>query len=102
MPMNLFGGPVMIARLCFSDGIPRSSLGVALIVGSILNLINQGDALLGLHPFNPIKAGLTYMVPFCVATYGAVSYRLATRRLREAVPMTEAPAPPTSTPEAKE
>lgn len=99
--MNLFGGAVMIARLCFSDGIPRRSLGVALIVGSILNLINQGDALLGLHPFNPIKAGLTYMVPFCVATYGAVSYRLATRRLRDAPPTIEAQASRTLPPEAK-
>ena len=88
-------------RLCFSDGIPRLSLGVALIVGSTLNLINQGDALLGPQPFNPIKAGLTYMVPFCVATYGAVSYRLATRRLQKAAASPEAHASPTSGPETK-
>ena len=29
-----------------SDGVPRRSLWVALVVGTILNLINQGDALL--------------------------------------------------------
>jgi hypothetical protein len=31
---------------CVSGGVPRRSFGVALIVGTILNLINQGDALL--------------------------------------------------------
>jgi hypothetical protein len=101
MPMKLFAGLAMIVRLCFSDGIPRRSLGVALIVGSILNLINQGDALLGLHPFNPIKAGLTYLVPFCVATYGAVSYRLATRRLQKAAAPPDAHASATSSPETR-
>src|ERR1700720_116480 len=30
---------------CISDGVPKRSLIVALIVGTILNLINQGDAL---------------------------------------------------------
>jgi len=35
-----------ICRCCVSDGVPRRSFIVALIVGAILNLINQGDALL--------------------------------------------------------
>lgn len=30
-----------------ADGIPRCSLNVALVVGSILNTINQGEAMLG-------------------------------------------------------
>ena len=30
---------------CISDGVPKRSLVVALVVGTILNLINQGDAL---------------------------------------------------------
>lgn len=32
-------------ELARSDGIPRRSLKVALVVGTILNLINQGDSL---------------------------------------------------------
>jgi hypothetical protein len=61
---------------CFSDGVPKRSLVVALIVGTILNLINQGDALLaGARP-NILKLVLTFAVPYAVATYGAVSYRL--------------------------
>ena len=49
----------------------RRALWVAAIVGSILNLINQGDALVYGGDLNFAKMMLTYMVPFCVATYGA-------------------------------
>jgi hypothetical protein len=50
-------------------------LGVALIVGTILNLINQGDALFAGGPLDLPKLLLNYVVPYCVSTYGAVSYR---------------------------
>ena len=45
------------------------SFFVALVVGTILNLINQGDALFGDAHLNIIKVILTYAVPYCVATY---------------------------------
>jgi hypothetical protein len=61
---------------CISDGVPKRSLVVALIVGSILNLINQGDALVAGARLNVLKLILTFAVPYAVATYGAVSYRL--------------------------
>jgi hypothetical protein len=63
-----------------SDGVTRRSFIVALIVGTILNLINQGDALFGGGRFNVTKAILTFAVPYCVATYGAVSYRISAAR----------------------
>ena len=66
-----------ICRWCVSDGVPRRSFIVALIVGAILNLINQGDALFGSGQLNFIKLILTFAVPYCVATYGAVSFRLS-------------------------
>lgn len=59
-----------------SDGIPSRALSVAIVVGTILNLINQGDALFQGGSLDPIKAFLTYLVPYCVSTYGAVTYRL--------------------------
>jgi hypothetical protein len=65
-----------IWRCCISDGVPKRSLIVALIVGTILNLINQGDVLFGGGRFNVWKLILTFAVPYAVATYGAVSYRL--------------------------
>lgn len=69
-----------ICSCCIADGIPRRSFVVALIVGTILNLINQGDALVSGGHINVAKILLTYAVPYCVATYGAVSFRLATMR----------------------
>jgi hypothetical protein len=66
-----------ICLYCVSDGVPRRSFVVALIVGAILNVINQGDALFGEGHLNPIKIILTFAVPYCVATYGAVSYRMS-------------------------
>lgn len=60
-----------------SDGVPRRSLVVALVVGTILNLINQGDALASFSGVNWLKVALTYCVPYAVCTYGAVSSRVA-------------------------
>jgi len=69
-----------IWRYCFSDGVPRRSAQIALIVGTLLNLINQGDAFLGHGHVSIVKLVLTFAVPYCVATYGAVSYRLTRER----------------------
>ena len=66
-----------ICLYCVSDGVPRRSLIVALIVGTTLNLINQGDAIFGGAHLNLTKIILTFVVPYCVATYGAVSFRIS-------------------------
>ena len=52
------------------------SLRIALVVGTILNVINQGDAILGAASINWFKIALTYCVPYAVCTYGAVSAQL--------------------------
>ena len=49
------------------------SLTVAAVVGTVLNLINQGDALLTGAEIDWLKIVLTYCVPFLVASYGAYS-----------------------------
>jgi hypothetical protein len=64
-------------RYSLSDGIPFRSACVALVVGTVLNLINQGDAIFGATSVNWTKIMLTYVVPYVVSTYGAVSYRLS-------------------------
>jgi hypothetical protein len=66
-------------RYAVSNGIPRRSLYVAVIVGTILNLINQGDAIWGAEPVNWLKVILTYFVPYAVCTYGAVSVQARIR-----------------------
>lgn len=76
-----------------SDGTPRRAFWVALTVGSVLNLINQGDALLGGFSINWWKLILTYLVPYAVSTYGAVSYRMGVaRNTRGTCPSSETPA----------
>jgi hypothetical protein len=47
------------------------SIAVALIVGSILNAINQGSEIVRGHPLIVWKLLLTYFVPFAVASYGS-------------------------------
>ena len=80
-------------RCAISDGVPGRSLIVALIVGSVLNLINQGDALLFGGSIDWTKIALTFAVPYCVSTYGAVSYHLkvAHRRPGTGAPRGERP-----------
>lgn len=50
------------------------SLGISLVIGSVLLAINQGDILLAGHwpPALAWKVPLTYLVPFAVATWGAL------------------------------
>ncbi len=74
-----------------SDGVPRRSFYVALVVGTILNLINQGDAILGAGSVDWLKIILTYFVPYAVCTYGAVS---AQTRQVEVKPGTTETTPP--------
>ena len=53
----------------------RRSAIVAVVVGTILTLLNQGDGLLAGNWNNALywKIPLTYCVPFLVATYGALT-----------------------------
>lgn len=68
----------LVWRLACSGGVPIRSLKVALVVGTALNLINQGDALFGSAPLNWFKLMLTFAMPYVVSTYGAVATRLDT------------------------
>ncbi len=65
-----------LAAIVFERGIVRRSLIIGLIVGTVLNLINQGDALFAGATLVAWKIALTYCVPYCVSTYGAVTARL--------------------------
>jgi hypothetical protein len=82
-PAPALSRPPLIA-IIFEGGIVRRSLIVAAIVGIILNLIAQGDFLVEGLPLNWVKICLTFCVPYCVATYGAVTARLETYRNQEA------------------
>ena len=73
-------------QCCIAPGVPRRSFIAALVVGTLLNLINQGDTLFAGRAPDWTKLVLTYIVPYCVATYGAVAFRLEAMRRERAVP----------------
>ena len=54
------------------------AIKIALIVGIILNLINQGDYIFSFEfeKINPFKAILTFFVPFFVSMYTAVTMKM--------------------------
>jgi hypothetical protein len=64
---------------CWRHVIPHPavwhrSVGAALVIGTILTIINQGNLILQ-HGFTGetlLKMGLTYCVPFCTSTFGAL------------------------------
>ena len=65
-------------------GTIATSAKVALLVGSILAMINYGDRILlhgDMRALDWFKLAVTYCVPYCVATYGAARY--ATRHARD-------------------
>ena len=63
----------------------RRSLVIALFIGTLLTLINQGDLLFRGHWSSALlwKIPLTYLVPFFVASSGALaSSKVQTERRR--------------------
>lgn len=53
--------------------IIRQSLRISAIVGTLLNLIYQGHAIADISKFELSKFLLTYLVPYCVSTFSAVT-----------------------------
>ena len=60
--------------LCLDPRNLRRSIGAALVVGTILSLINQADVVFGGRATvgTWVKIGLSYVVPFVVSSYGIV------------------------------
>ena len=69
--------PPELSQMMFGDGTPRRALYTALIIGTILTIINHGDHIIhGSWP-SLTKILLTYCVPYCVTTWGAVTGKRA-------------------------
>jgi len=62
----------VMMKLILRADIVKRSIWIALIVGTILNIINQGDRVIDDMDINLAKFLLTYMVPYCVATYSSI------------------------------
>ena len=59
-------------QLAFGHGTPKRALMTALVVGTILTMINHGDVILEGGSLNYLKVSLTYCVTFCVTTWGSL------------------------------
>ncbi len=66
-------------RLWFARTTLRKTIRIALIVGTILSLINQAQVIFGgkATTLTWVRVGMNYLVPFCVSSTGFLS---ATRR----------------------
>lgn len=49
----------------------KMAIFISIFVGTILTIINQGEAILGDPKINWFKVILTYIVPFCVSLYSS-------------------------------
>jgi hypothetical protein len=81
--MNVADDTVRWLALATSGSVVRRATVVALIVGSILVVINHGDAIVhgDVDAGRLLRIALTMGVPYCVSTYSSVSaLRDAARR----------------------
>lgn len=60
-----------IVTLATHPRIAKSAAQIALVVGTVLNLVNQGGPLLAGNA-SVLNLLMNYVVPYCVATYSAV------------------------------
>ena len=69
-----------LMQLAFGDGTTKKAFFSALVVGSILTGINHGDMILSGEYPPWLKVMLTYFVPYCVTTWGAITGKLTRQR----------------------
>ena len=60
-----------ILRAAFTLRIVRSALKVSLVVGTILNFVNQGGPILAGARIDWFHLVLNYFVPYCASSYSA-------------------------------
>jgi uncharacterized membrane protein len=60
-----------VLRLMLRRRIVVSALKVALVVGTVLSLINNGEQFWAHQSVNLWQAALNFVVPFCVSSYSA-------------------------------
>lgn len=63
-------------KIWFARNTQLTAIKVALVVGTVLNLINQGAALWGDSTISWLHLLLNYIVPYSVASYSAVRTQL--------------------------
>ena len=69
-------------RLMFHRNTLRRTTRIALVVGTLLSLINQGGVIFGGHATVStwVRVGANYVVPFCVSSVGFLT---ATKKVHQ-------------------
>lgn len=68
-----------LLQLTCSARIVHSALRVAALVGTLLNVINQGGTILTGDEISWFHLLLNYVVPYCVASYSAARNEMVGR-----------------------
>lgn len=66
-------------KIALSRRIVTDSIKIALVVGTALNLVNQGENLLHGGTISLLHMLLNYLVPYCVASYSAAKNEIELR-----------------------
>lgn len=69
-----------LPRLILQRKILVPAFKLALVVGTVLNVINNGEQLWIHHTLNLWNAALNYVVPFCVSSYSAARHEARSLR----------------------
>jgi hypothetical protein len=69
-----------LLRVAVSASIVKNSIKIALVVGAILNLINQGPNIFQGEPVSWPHLLLNFLVPYCVASYSAAKNLVQIRK----------------------
>jgi hypothetical protein len=67
-------------ELALSKRVAFNAIRIALFIGTLLNVINQGAAILAWHGIAWGHVALNFVVPYCVATYSATKNELDRRK----------------------
>jgi hypothetical protein len=65
-----------LLRIAFTRRLAGTSIRVALLVGTILNLANHWDAIVGAAHVPWIHIAVNCIIPYCVASYSAARNEL--------------------------
>lgn len=70
-------------KILFRRHIVRNALGVSFVVGTLLNIINQGAAIVNGLEIAWVHVVLNFVVPYCVASYSAAKNEMERARINE-------------------
>lgn len=68
---------MQLLRAALRPRVVRNAVGVALVVGVVLNAVNHGTTFLHGGPLPWAHVLMNFVVPYCVASYSAAKADLA-------------------------